>query len=127
MAAVGSECINHFATLAPGLHVQLAAAEDGLRVRIAEARKAAKAAADSVEVVGLRAEFEAVYAEAHKVYEGYRASGIRAPRSLWEVVASNKWCILRRAPEYQRACDLKKWYRRNTETLKAALWGICNG
>lgn len=120
-AAVGSECINHFAALAPGLHVKLAAAEDALRARIAAAKRQAKSAADSVEVAGLRAEFEAALQAAYDRYEAARVQGRRSPRVLWEVIASNRWRVPAHAPEYARACDLKRWYKTQTATLRAAL------
>ena len=118
---VGSTCIGHFSQVAPELGQELEAAAEKLRQELAEKEKAAREAERQVAVDAARQEFEELREAVVTAYEEARRYRGKAPRPLWEVVASNKWSVPSRSPGYTRACDYLRWYKQQSERLRAAM------
>lgn len=118
-ANIGSECINYFSA-AGAIFDSLTAADTKLRNRIAEAKKASKAAADEIKVAQAKVSFETVYATVRALFLTYRERGQMAPRALWWDMASSGR-ISGTAPTYQRPCDYLKWYSKQTALLQEHL------
>ncbi len=112
---VGSTCINYFAG-AGAIYAQLTVAVDAMQRKLAEAKKAAKKAADAEKVAQARAAYESRYDTLKARFLAYREMDQLAPRALWEAMASY-YRVHRNAPTYQRACDYLKWYDKQTKAL----------
>lgn len=118
---LGSTCINHFEFINQETFTALCQAQTALSARLTEAEHKAKRAAQSVEASEAQSEFVSAYDKALALYDNYRSVGQQAPRKLWEAVASRAWSVPSAAPDYQRASDLIKWYRKHIEILQLAI------
>ncbi len=115
-AIVGSTCIEYFQD-AGIIYGELTAALESLKKRIAEAKKAAKRAADEIKVAEARAAYEARYDTLLCRFRAYRERGEMAPKPLWIAMASY-YRVHRTAPDYQRPCDYLKWYAKQMKALE---------
>jgi hypothetical protein len=113
---VGSTCIEYFQD-AGLIYGELTHALDALRKRLAEAKKAAKAAADEIKVIEARTAYEVRYDTLLARFRACRENGQLAPRGLWVAMASH-YRVHRTAPQYARACDYLKWYAKQTKALE---------
>ena len=118
---VGSTCIGHFSAVAPELGQELEAAAEKLCQELAEKEKKAREAERQVVVDAARQEFEELRMQVVAAYEDATRYERRAPRPLWEVVVSNKWRVPSRSPGYTRAFDYLRWYKQQSERLRAAM------
>lgn len=113
---LGSTCIGYFEQ-AGDIYVNLVTAVAAQEKKLAEAKKAAKRAADEVKVAEARTAYEATYDRLLDRFRAYRERGEMAPKPLWRAMAS-RYRVHRTAPEYQRPCDYLKWYARQTAALE---------
>ena len=115
-AIIGSTCIEYFQE-AGRIYGELSQALKTLEVRLNEAKKAAKRAADEVKVSEARSAYEAQYDLLLSRFRSYREHGQMAPRNLWVAMASY-YRVPRTAPEYSRPCDYLKWYAKQAKALE---------
>ena len=113
---LGSTCIGYFEQ-AGDIYVSLSAAVKAQEMKLAEAKRAAKRAADEVRVNEARVAYESRYDQLLTRFKSYRERGQMAPRELWWAMASH-YRVHRQAPEYQRPCDYLKWYAKQTKALE---------
>jgi len=112
---LGSTCIGYFEQVGD-IYEGLCAAVKAQEKRLAEAKKAAKRAADEIKVAEARLAYEARYDHLMARYRGMKERGVFAPKDLWWAMASH-YRVHRTAPEYQRPCDYLKWYAKQTASL----------
>jgi hypothetical protein len=112
---LGSTCIDYFEQ-AGEIYGHLVVALANQEKKLAEAKKAAKRAADEIKVAEARAAYESRYDTLLARFKAYREMGRMAPRELWSAMASH-YRVHRAAPEYQRPCDYLKWYAKQTAAL----------
>lgn len=115
---VGSTCVEHFAALNPETGALMLAKLEELQSKLAEQKKAAKAAIQQAEVDTLKSQFEAAYSAVKARFDGYRERGVYAPYELWSRICG-RGRVPSHAPEYQRACDYIRWYKQQTARLQA--------
>ena len=114
---LGSTCIGYFEQ-AGDIYSHLCVAVAAQERKLADAKKAAKRAADEIKVSEARAAYETRYDTLLARFRAYRERGQMAPRELWSAMASH-YRVHRTAPEYQRPCDYLKWYAKQTKILEA--------
>jgi hypothetical protein len=114
---VGSECINYFEQ-AGAIHEQLTQALGTLEKQIAQAKVAALKAKRDAEAQALTDEYHKAYNTALDKYLEYRDKGLRAPRRLWELIASNKWALASEPPPFTRSCDIVRWCKKHISMLQ---------
>jgi hypothetical protein len=114
---LGSTCIGYFEQ-AGEIYAHLSAAVKAQEVKLAEAKRAAKRAADEQKVSESRAAYESRYDMLLARFRAYRERGEMAPKDLWLAVASY-YRVHRTAPEYQRPCDYLKWYAKQMKALES--------
>lgn len=120
---VGSVCVGHLRVVSPALGERLAQAVEELEARIRDQQARARAAAAEGRVAAARADFERARTAARAAYDRYAGNGDRAPRELWEIVASRNWAIPNGPPEYSRPADYVRWYKSRAEQFRAACVG----
>lgn len=113
---LGSTCIEYFENVGE-IYTNLCEAVKRQEAKLAEAKRAAKKAADEAKVSIARAEYEARYDTLLARYKEYRNRHELAPRQLWVAMASY-YRVFRTAPEYQRPCDYLRWYAKQMKTLE---------
>lgn len=113
---VGSSCIEHYGEANPELVESIKAANEDLKKRIQEEKKAAKRAAQEAEVDKIRDEWESLWNKGYKVYKAYRDRGEKAPYDLWEIYGSYYGVALN-SPRYKTPKGYINWYKRQTEIL----------
>jgi hypothetical protein len=114
---LGSTCIGYFEQ-AGDIYSSLCVAVAAQERKLAEAKKAAKRAADEIKVSEARTAYETRYDTLLARFRAYRERGQMAPRELWSAMASH-YRVHRTAPEYQRPCDYLKWYEKQSRALAA--------
>ena len=114
---LGSTCIGYFEQ-AGDIYSHLCVAVAAQERKLADAKKAAKRAADEIKVSEARTAYETRYDTLLARFRAYRERGQMAPRELWSAMASH-YRVHRTAPEYQRTCDYLKWYEKQTRALAA--------
>lgn len=114
---LGSTCIGYFEQ-AGEIYGHLVVALANQEKKLAEAKKAAKRAADEIKVAEARTAYEARYDTLLARFKAYREMGQLAPKPLWWAMASH-YRVHRTAPEYQRTGDYLKWYAKQTADLSA--------
>ena len=112
---LGSTCIGYFEQVGD-IYAHLCAAVTAQEKKLAEAKKAAKRAADEIKVAEARAAYEARYDSLLARYRDMKERGMFAPKPLWIAMASYHR-VHRTAPEYQRPCDYLKWYTKQMGAL----------
>jgi hypothetical protein len=117
---VGCVCVEQFAAINLELYKSLMEGVAKLKEQIREAKARAKRSQAEAEVESLRTAYEAKHSAMVDLFEGFKLRGQRAPRPLWEAVASS-YRIPRKAPEYSRPADYKRWYKERSAWIDSAI------
>jgi hypothetical protein len=119
-AVVGSDCVGYFAQVTPETFAALSEAVEATKARLAEAKRAAEEAKRQEAAQAEEAAWRELRERALALDARGKELGKRVPGALWRAVHRSDACA-EEAPEYQRTCDLVKWYKRQAEVLRQAL------
>ena len=121
-AVLGSECINYFKEVNPETFAAMQAAHAAILAKLAEAKKAAKAAQQAVEVEAARHTWQGCKERAEAILEAASDDNRFLPYDLYRL--RYRTAYLDEAPEYQRACDLRKWYEKAAKEIGRVLGNL---
>lgn len=108
-AQLGSSCINHFETVAPGTFEALKAAVERTERKIADAKKKAREVQQDAEILELTARLERAQMAAWDAAGRYPR--FRVPQRLWSALESRCGRYPTKCPEYQRKADAIRWLK----------------